>query len=58
VGVILNLAVWFSLHTLFGSLNEVHALGMRLLIPQWETLDFAAAAIAAGAGLVYHVNFR
>ncbi len=49
VGVILNLAVWFSLHTLFGALNEVNSMGMRLLIPQWQTLDFAALAIAVGA---------
>ncbi len=51
VGVILNLAVWFSLHTLFGQLGEVHAYGMRLLLPVWHTLDFPALLIAAAAFL-------
>lgn len=49
VGVVLNLAVWFSLHTLFGSVNEVHTLGMRLLIPVWQTVDIASILIAIGA---------
>ncbi|HEX2225045.1 MAG TPA: chromate efflux transporter [Thermoanaerobaculia bacterium] len=51
VGVILNLAVWFSLHTLFGEVEEVHRSGLRLLVPVWGTLDPAALAIAAFAFL-------
>ncbi len=51
VGVIFNLAVWFSLHTLFGEVGEVHRLGMRLLVPDWSTLDLGAVLIAAGAFL-------
>jgi chromate transporter len=51
VGVILNLAVWFSLHTLFGEVNEQHWAGARLLVPEWGSLDWAAALIAAGAFL-------
>ncbi|MEW5987684.1 MAG: chromate efflux transporter [Chloroflexota bacterium] len=51
VGVILNLAVWFSLHTLFDVVNEVHTLGLRLLVPDWATLDGVAAVIAVGAFL-------
>ncbi|HYG62940.1 MAG TPA: chromate transporter, partial [Thermoanaerobaculia bacterium] len=51
VGVILNLAVWFSLHTLFGEVAEVHRFGVRLLVPAWETLDPAALVLAAGAFL-------
>jgi chromate transporter len=40
VGVILNLAVWFSLHTLFARLHQVPgAMGARLLVPEWSTLD-------------------
>ncbi len=51
VGVVLNLAVWFSLHTLFGSVVE-HRLGPLLLqVPVWATLDAAAAAIALGAAV-------
>ncbi|HBL32139.1 MAG TPA: chromate transporter [Acidobacteria bacterium] len=51
VGVILNLAVWFSLHTLFGRVDEVHLLGLRLQVPAWSTLDPAALVIAAFAFL-------
>ena len=46
VGVILNLAVWFALHTLFGEVDEVVWNGVRLLVPVWETVDPAAIAIA------------
>ena len=58
VGVVLNLAVWFSLHTLFGVVNE-HRIGALVLqSPDLSTLDAAAAAIAIGAAvatLYYHV---
>jgi chromate transporter len=50
-GVVLNLAVWFSLHTLFGQVDEVRKSGVRLLIPVWSTLDPAALVIAAFAFL-------
>lgn len=49
VGVILNLAVWFSLHVLFGEVVERVTSGVRLLVPVWSTIDLAAAAIAAGS---------
>jgi chromate transporter len=51
VGVILNLAVWFALHTLFGEVDEVRRLGLRLLVPVWSTLDPASLAISAFAFL-------
>jgi len=51
VGVILNLSVWFALHTLFGEVHTVHTLGARLLVPVWSTLDPAALVIAGVAGL-------
>jgi chromate transporter len=51
VGVIFNLAVWFSLHTLFGEAGEVHRGPLRLLIPDWSTLDLGALIIATGAFL-------
>ncbi len=47
VGVVLNLAVWFALHTLFGQVNELHTLGMRLLVPRWHTLDGAALVMTS-----------
>jgi chromate transporter len=49
VGVVLNLAVWFSLHTLFGQVDEVRRMGVRLQLPVWSTLDPAALVIAAFA---------
>jgi chromate transporter len=51
VGVIFNLAVWFSLHTLFGQVAEVHQGPLRLLVPDVRTLDPAALVIAVGAFL-------
>jgi chromate transporter len=49
VGVILNLSIWFALHTLFGTVNEVHAYRFRLLVPDWATIDMMSVAIAIGA---------
>jgi chromate transporter len=49
VGVILNLAVWFALQTLFGTVDEVGNGRLRLLIPDLQTLDIAALLIAIGA---------
>lgn len=39
VGVILNLAVWFAIHTLFAQVTVKHALGMTLQIPALSSLD-------------------
>jgi len=50
VGVILNLAVWFALHVVFGTVVETAGpLGARLLVPEWGSADPAALVIAAGA---------
>jgi chromate transporter len=49
VGVILNLAVWFSLHTLFGTVEEARHFGIRLYRPDLGTLDPVSAVIAVGA---------
>ncbi|HEX3036186.1 MAG TPA: chromate efflux transporter [Thermodesulfobacteriota bacterium] len=49
VGVILNLAVWFSLHVVFREVNEIHISGMRLLVPVWQTVNIASILIAVGA---------
>jgi chromate transporter len=51
VGVILNLAVWFSLHTLFSTVQTIYFGPLRLLVPEWSTLSWASLVIAAGAGL-------
>ena len=49
VGVILNLAVWFAIQTLFGVVETGQFGPLRLLTPQWGTLDWAALLIAVGA---------
>lgn len=57
VGVILNLAVWFALHTLFLEVNDVAAFGMRLSIPDPASLDIAALVLSTGA-IVAMFGFR
>jgi chromate transporter len=49
VGVILNLAVWFTIHTMFGEVSDVRTLGMTLHVPVWETVNIASVAIGACA---------
>ncbi len=49
VGVILNLAVWFALHVLFADIREVHAGGLRLLLPEPASLDPVAMILALAA---------
>jgi len=49
VGVILNLAVWFALHSLFGQLVEIRSLGLSLNIPVWNTINLATLAIMLAA---------
>jgi chromate transporter len=46
VGVVLNLAVWFWLHTLFSVVNETRWHGLRLFVPDWSTLDPALLGIS------------
>jgi chromate transporter len=49
VGVILNLAVWFALHTLFGEVRELRWVVGRLLVPVPATLDVGALLVAVAA---------
>ncbi len=49
VGVILNLAVWFGLHVLFGQLRPFAAWGLDLDLPVWRTLDPAALVLVVAA---------
>jgi chromate transporter len=49
VGVILNLAVWFAMHTLFGAVDMVTVPGGAVSVPVWHTLDVASLVLAAGA---------
>jgi chromate transporter len=49
VGVILNLAVWFSLHVMFAEVREVHTLGMSVNVPVWGTANPSAMLLTAAA---------
>ena len=49
VGVIVNLAVWFALHTLFDEVRAEHLWGMRLQLPVLSTLNVPAVVLAIAA---------
>ncbi len=49
VGVVLNLAVWFGIHTVFSSVTDSYFGRLRLLVPDWTTLNLMALVIAIGA---------
>jgi chromate transporter len=49
VGVILNLSIWFALHTLFRQTIPVRSLGLSFDMPVWSSLDVAAFVLAAAA---------
>jgi chromate transporter len=57
VGVILNLSIWFAMHTIFGTVTDERAYGLRLLVPDWSTIDLMSAMIACGA-LVAMLRYR
>lgn len=52
VGVVLNLAVWFGLHVLFGTVADRSFGPLHLPVPDTATLDPAALGIAVLAGLL------
>jgi chromate transporter len=51
VGVILNLAVWFALHVLFGVVNERAFGPLHLALPDVATLSWPSLVLAAGAAV-------
>jgi len=57
VGVVLNLAVWFALHVLFAKIGEIHQWGLRVLVPDWASLD-PLALILSAAALVALLRFK
>jgi chromate transporter len=57
VGVILNLSVWFALHTIFGKVDERHYGVMQLQVPEWSTIDVGAAALSSAA-LIAMLRYR
>ncbi len=51
VGVILNLAIWFALHALFGTVVETRVFGLTLDVPVASSANWAAIALTAAAML-------
>jgi len=57
VGVILNLSVWFAVHTVFHTL-QMQAIGpMRVDVPEWQSVDLGALTLSACA-LLAMLRFR
>ena len=57
VGVILNLAIWFALHTLFDEVRELRTHGLRRDVPVPGSLDLSALLLTVAA-LVAVFRFR
>jgi len=51
VGVILNLAVWFAIHTLFHDVRVVRVARFAFDFPVLTSLHLPAALLAAGAAI-------
>jgi chromate transporter len=51
-GVILNLAIWFGIHTLFGRVATISAGPLHLLVPDWQSIDVVACSLTALAALM------
>ena len=49
VGVILNLALWFAIHTLFTSVRDVTVAGGPVPVPVWSSIDWFAVLVAGVA---------
>src|SRR3546814_16553432 len=57
VGVILNLALWFAIHTLFGEVPKVAIIVGGFDVPVLASLNIAARVLAIGAALaVFRFN--
>lgn len=48
VGVILNLALWFALHTSFATVHEQQVGWLNLSIPAWQTVNPASLLLTFG----------
>jgi chromate transporter len=57
VGVILNLSIWFALHTVFRETSPVRSFGLSFDRPVWSSVDVAALALAiAAATAIFRFN--
>jgi len=55
VGVILNLSVWFAAHVFFTEVSSVRFGPLQLVVPNLETPDWRAVALAVTAGVAVFV---
>jgi len=51
VGVILNLSLWFALHVVFRELHVVTWGVVRIDVPVWSTIDWAALVLSVAASV-------
>jgi chromate transporter len=57
VGVILNLSVWFAVHTIFRNVSQ-HVVGLiRVDLPEWRSLNLAAFGLSLAA-LIAMLRFK
>ncbi|MDO9061541.1 MAG: chromate transporter, partial [Bradyrhizobium sp.] len=57
VGVILNLSIWFALHTVFRETTPFRSFGLSFDLPLWSSVDVAALALAiAAATAIFRFN--
>ncbi len=57
VGVILNLSIWFALHTVFRQTVPIRSFGLSFDMPVWSSLDVAALVLAvAAATAIFRFN--
>jgi chromate transporter len=57
VGVILNLSIWFALHTVFRATSPVKSFGLSFDMPVWSSVDVAALILAiAAATAIFRFN--
>src|SRR5882762_2387321 len=57
VGVILNLSIWFALHTLFRQTNPVHGFGFAFDAPVFSSVDVPALVLSiAAATAIFRFN--
>ncbi len=51
VGVILNLALWFAIHSVFHAVRPVHEWGLSFDIPVWGSVDSWALTLSLAAAM-------
>ncbi len=51
VGVVLNLGVWFAIHVFFAEVADIRLGPVRLLVPDWSSVDPAAIGLSLLAAI-------